>query len=137
MPPANFVVASAMADAVYTIADMRAHPVKVSPVLDEPAVVPDEPVVRSPRKRRKKPKQRTLEEIEERFIESMKKRTTATINSLNLAPSRTAIDAEVQEKLELFEKNIYRGVSYCYHMHGVYESRAEAIAKTYAIRQLP
>ena len=136
MPPANFVVASAMADAVYTIVDTRAQPVQVSPV-------PDKPAVRFPWKDPKKHKQRTQEEIEERARERKKKKEMVTINAmvminaLNLAPPLSAFEEEIQEKLELFEKNIYRSVSYEYHKQGVYESRAEAIAKTYAIRQLP
>ena len=136
-----------MADGVYTIAETRASlmldedepdagPVKVSPVLDETwnRYKPD---VRFPWNRHKKAKQRTPEEIEEQRRGILKKKKMVTIDALNLAPVRLAIEQEIQEKLELFEKNIYRSVSYCYHKQGVYESRAEAIAKTYAIRQLP
>ena len=131
MPPANFVVASAMAEAVYTIVDTRAQAVQVSPV-------PDKPAVRFPWKDPKKHKQRTQEEIEERARWRKKATNMVTIDALNLAPVRLAIEQEIQEKLELFEKNIYRSVSYEYHKHGSFtESRQEPGKKAYARRQLP
>ena len=91
MPPANFVVASAMAEAVFTMMEMRKRTLKACPV-------------RFRWKYPKKPKQRTPEEEQERERDKRLKKSQATVNSLNLAPLHVFADAEIQEKLKEFEK---------------------------------
>ena len=100
MHPAKFVAASTMAEAVYTLVEMRAQPVKATPVQYVPVRFPWQ-------YRKKKPKQRTPEEILERERLRMSKKTQATLNSLNLTPLRVFTDAEIKEKLYHFENNKY------------------------------
>ena len=90
------MVASTMAEAVYTIVEMRAQPVKATPVQYVPVRFPWQ-------YRKKKPKQRTP--VDERLV--LSKKTRVTLNSLNLTPLRVFADAKIKEKLDHFENNKY------------------------------
>jgi len=104
----------AVADLVYTIKHLheqpvqanpvQAIPVQASPVQDNKAVVL---AIKKPLfwKYAKKKKEKTPEEIEERERGRRIKLTTATINSLNLPASRDSVDADIREKVAIFEQN--------------------------------